>query len=68
MSDETPQQPIPVFPQYAPPGVTVADPKQAKPLLKLMNRMMTKLPRTRVSRMKKQVDRNRRPKDKVRVL
>lgn len=67
MTDEPVQPDSPVFPQYAPPGVTVADPKQAKPLLKLMNKMMMR-PRPRVSRMKKGVDIKRRPKDKVRIL
>ena len=67
MTDESPSPNGPVFPQYAPPGLTVADPKQAKPLLKLMNRMLVR-PRPRVSRMKKGVDKPRRQKDKVRVI
>jgi hypothetical protein len=61
---ETPPQ---TFPNYAPPnpnGVVVAHPKQAKPLFKMINRMMK--PKTRVSHVKKRVA--KRPKDKLRWI
>lgn len=52
MSEEAPP---PAFPQYAPPGVTVIDPKQQKPLMKILNRRLHPRPKTRVSPVKNRV-------------
>ena len=68
MTNEAIEQPMPVFPNYAPPGLSVADPKQAKPLMKMISKMLRPRTNPRVSHVKKRVDRPRRGRDKVRVL
>lgn len=64
MSDEPVDASVPVFPQYSPPGLTVADPKQAKPLMKAINRMLRMKTKPTVSRVRKKVDTRRKSKDK----
>jgi hypothetical protein len=56
-------QPPPVFPQYQPPGVQVAHPKQAKPLFKIMAKMMDARFRTRVSPVKNRLAHRKKKKD-----
>lgn len=55
-----------VFPQYQPPNQQFAHPKQAKPLFKIMGKLMTQRFGPKISPVKKRVD-GRKKRDDHRI-